>query len=72
MSLAKMGELWQKRPGWLRNSDNWPSDIKKESTAETEKEATIIKDMIASTNLKSGVLDEILQRCSNWKFLKIT
>ena len=37
MSVAKMGEFWWKGPGWLRDSDNWPSDIKTKATAQTEK-----------------------------------
>ena len=38
MLVAKMGELWWKRPGWLRDSDNWPSGIKTKAIAKTEKE----------------------------------
>ena len=63
MSVAKMEELWWKGPGWLRDSDNWPSDFKTKATAETEKEARIIKDMMTSTTLKSDVTDLNLQRC---------
>lgn len=37
MSVAKMGELWWERPGWLRDSDNSSSDIKTQATAETKK-----------------------------------
>ena len=72
MSVTKMGELWWKGPAWLRDSDNWPSDIKTKATAGTEKEARIIKDKLTSTTLKSDVVDEILQRYSYWKFLRIT
>ena len=72
MSVAKMGKLWWKGPVWARDSNSWPSDIKTKATAETEKEATIIKDMLTSTTLKSDVVDEILQRYSYWKFLRIT
>ena len=42
------------------------------ATAETEKEATVIKDMITSTTIKSDVMDEILQRYSYWKFWRIS
>ena len=72
MSVAKMGQLWGKGPGWIRDSDNWPSDIKAKSTVETEKEARIIKDMTTSTTLKSGATDEILLRFIYSKFLRIT
>ena len=71
MSVAKMGEFWWKGPGWLRDSDNWPSHIRTKATSETEKEARIVKDMMTSTTLKSDVMDKILQRCSYWKFLRI-
>ena len=70
MSLAKMGELWWKGPGCLRDSDSWPSDIKIKATVEIEKKARIIKDIMTSTILKSDVMHEILQRCSYWKFLR--
>ena len=53
-------------------SNKWPSDIKTKATAETEKEARIMKDMITSTTLKSDVMEEILQRYSNWKFFRIS
>ena len=72
MSVAKMGQLRCKGPGWFRDSDKWPSDIKAKETVEKEKEAIIIKDMTTSTALKSGVTDEILQRFIYWKFLRIT
>ena len=62
MSVAKMGEFWWKGPGWLRDSDNWPSDIKTKATAQTEKEVRIIKDLMTRTTLKSDVMDEIQQR----------
>ena len=62
MSVRKMRELWWKRLAWLRDSDNWASDIKTKATAETEKEARIIKDIMTSTTLKNDVIDEILQR----------
>ena len=64
MSVAKMGELSWKRPGWLRGFDNRPSDIKTKLTAETEKEARIIKDMMTNATLKNDVKDEIFQRYS--------
>ena len=53
-------------------SNNWPSDMKKKATAETEKEARIMKNMMTSTTLKSDVMDEILQRYSHWKFFRIS
>ena len=62
MSVVKMGEFWWKGPGWLRDSDNWPSDIKTKATAQTEKEVRIIKDLMTRTTLKSDVMDEIQQR----------
>ena len=71
MLVAKMGEFWWKGPGWLRDSDNWPSHIRTKATSETEKEVRIVKDMMTSTTLKSDVMDELLQRCSYWKFLRI-
>ena len=71
MSVANMGELSWKWPGWTGNSDNWPSDIKTKATAEKEKEARIIKDLMTSTTLKSDDIDEILQRYTYWKFLII-
>ena len=49
MSVAKMVEFWWKGPGWLRDSDNWPSDIKTKATAQTEKEVRIIKDLMTRT-----------------------
>ena len=64
MSVAKMGELWWERPGWLRDSDNLSSDIKTQATAETKKEARIIKDMVNSAILKSDVMGKIEQRYS--------
>ena len=72
MSVAKMGELRWKGPGWLRDSDNWSSNIKTKATAETEKEARIIKVMKTSTTLKSDIMDKILLRFSYWKFLRMT
>ena len=45
-------------------SDNWSSDIKTKATAETEKEARIMKNMMTSTTLNSDVMDEILHRYS--------
>ena len=60
MSVAKIGELRWKGPGWLRDSDNWSSNIKTKATAETEKEARIIKVMKTSTTLKSDIMDKIL------------
>ena len=59
-----MGELWWERPGWLRDSDNSSSDIKTQATAETKKEARIIKDMVNSAILKSDVIGKIEQRYS--------
>ena len=72
MSVTKMGELWSKGPAQLTDSDNWPSNIMTKATAETEKEATVIKDMITSTTIKSDVMDEILQRYSYQKFWRIS
>lgn len=64
MSVAKVGELWWEGPGWLRGSDNSSSDIKTQATAETKKEARIIKDMVNSAILKSDAMDKIEQRYS--------
>ena len=73
MSVAKMGELWWKGPGWLRGSNNWPSDIKRQKQLQNHKnKARITKDMITKTTLKGDVLDETLKRYSYWKFLRIT
>ena len=73
MSVAKMGELWWKGTGWLRGSNNWPSDIKRQKQLHNHKnKARITKDMITKTTLKGDVLDETLKSYSYWKFLRIT
>ena len=52
-----MGELWWKGSAWLRDSENWPSNIKAKATSETEKEVRIMKDIMTSTTLKKDVMD---------------
>ena len=39
MLVAKMGEIWCKGSGWLRDSVNWPSGIKTKAYTEIEKKA---------------------------------
>ena len=57
MSILKMGELWWKGSAWLRDSENWPSNVKAKATSETEKEVRIRKDIMTSTTLKKDVMD---------------
>ena len=71
MSVAKMEKLLWNGLGRHGDFENSQSDIKTKATTKKEKEAKIIKDMMTSTIQKSDVMDDILQRYSYWKFLRI-
>lgn len=61
-----MAEYWWKGCKWCRSSDDWPSDVKTKATSKAEKEEIITREVMTSTTQKSGIMDEILQRCSYW------
>ena len=71
MSVAKMEKFLWNGLGRHGDFENSQSDIKTKATTKKEKEAKIIKDMMTSTIQKSDVMDDILQRYSYWKFLRI-
>lgn len=67
-----LGELWFKGPEWLTEPDLWPVDIHTESNKETEAEAKLTKEIFATVTETKDILDEVLEKNSFWKTVRIT
>ena len=68
----KLNELWLKGPEWLTEPDLWPGDILSEPNKETEAEAKLVKEIFATVAETKDNLDEVLEKNSFWKTVRIT
>ena len=69
--LSKIKSDWLSGPAWLDKPDEWPEqpDIKKSEETETEKKK--IKEIFAATVSTVDEIDDLLNKFSLWKFLRI-
>ena len=62
-----------KGPEWLANYEKWPDDIITAPSKESESEAKMVSKVMATTiERQPNVLDQLLERFSLWKILRIT
>ena len=67
-----MSELWLKGPEWLTEPKRWPDDVLTEPNKETEAEAQLTKETFASAMATKDDLDEVLEKNSFWKTVRVT
>ena len=65
-------DLWLKGPHWLKDPDRWPDDLLTEPNKETEEEAKLTKEVFATAVETKDELDEILEKKSSWKTVRVT
>ena len=68
----RLSELWFKGPEWLTEPDHWPGDILTQPSKETEAEAKLTKEIFATATETKDGLDEVLERNSSWKTVRVT
>ena len=64
-------QLWWNGPHWLTDRESWPNDITIEATRESNAEAKIIRQVFAVAVEMADKVDELLQKFSMWKTLRI-
>ena len=63
---------WYEEPKWLLNENDWPDQPVLKTISQVNEEAKKITEVIASTSeRKPGEWDNLLDRKSYWKTLKI-
>ena len=68
----KVDQSWWNRPTWLSKQDEWPEDKETTPNDDTEAEAKIIKQFLgASVNAESDY-DQIINKHSFWKAVRMT
>ena len=67
-----MPNLWLKRPEWLAGPESWPAEILTEPSEETEAEAKLTKEVLGTIAETKDDLDEILNKHSFWKTMRVT
>ena len=68
----KLSALWFKGPEWLTERDLWPGEILTEPNKETEAKAKLTKEIFATVTETKDSLDEVLEKNSFWKSVRIT
>ena len=72
-TIDKLYDNWLKEPEWLANYEKWPDDIITAPSKESESEAKMVSEVMATTiERPPNVLDQLLERFSLWKTLRIT
>ena len=72
-TVDKLYGKWLKGPEWLADYEKWPDDVITAPSKESESEAKLISEVIATTiERSSNTLDKLLQKFSLWKTLRIT
>ena len=69
---AKLPNLWLKGPEWLASPESWPAEILTEPSKETEAEAKLTKEVLGTIAETKDDLDEILNKHSFWKTMRVT
>eukprot|EP00794_Sanderia_malayensis_P016265 gene16265-biopygen13818 len=72
ITTMKLGETWWIGPSWLPESEQWPGDKVTEPNKETEAEAKMIKQVLATTMETQDVLLKLLEKHSFWKTIRIS
>ena len=70
-SVGISARLWWEGPTWLTEPENWPTDIITSATSETEVEAQVVKHVLMVSKTEKDVLNEILEKHSYWKAIRI-
>ena len=63
--------LWRYGPQWLADPDKWPPNITLISSASSNAEAKITKDIFAAAVNVQDTFDELLSKHELWKVLRI-
>ena len=63
---------WLNRPSWLSEKSHWPDETSIASSAESEKEAKLTKDVLAVSAIEENQLDTLLYKFSFWKTIRVT
>ena len=61
-----------KGPHWLKDHDRWPHELLTEPNKETGEEAKLTKEIFATAVVTKDELDEILEKNSFWKTVRVT
>ena len=69
---SKVPEMWWKGPDWLLTPDHWPNDCLAQPSNETEAEAKLVGEVLATTVETKDNLDEVLEKHGFWKTIHIT
>ena len=71
-SIDQLSELWWNGPSWLQKPKSWPQNIITSPTLESESEAKIVREVRATAVEEADELDEIMEKFSYWKAIRIT
>ena len=64
--------LWWNGPEWLSDKARWPPDIVTNATQESLAETKAKRDMLAVAVAATDELDDILEKFSQWKAIRVT
>ena len=70
-TTANLPKFWRDGPEWLSTPDQWPADILTQPSRESEAEAKAIKELFATTMGVKDELDELLEKFSFWKAVRV-
>ena len=64
--------LWWNGPEWLSDKAGWPPVIVTSASEESLAEAKAKRDLLAVAVAATDELDDLLQKCSHWKTIRVT
>ena len=71
--VDESSELWLKGPPWLTNENDWPADIVTGPSVESQAEAKVIKEILATAvQPEQDDLDNLMEKWDLWKTVRIT
>ena len=72
-TAATLGDNWWRGPPWLSDEEKWPEDVQTVSTAETESEVRMLKEVLSTTVADANdPVSELVNRFEFKKFVRIT
>lgn len=69
----QLGEQWLQGPAWLKDEEQWPTDITAAPSKESEIEATQIRETVATTvEVDDSKVNTLIYKYSFWKTMRVT